>query len=128
MFDVARLFARRAQQHRDVVGDLITRHRDHAGVTNRTASEQRKIGSTAANIDEANADLHLIRRQAGRSRRERLQHQLHHVQTTTTNALLNIVRSGHGTSDDVNLDLQPTATHAERTAHAFLSVDDVFLR
>ena len=128
MLDVARLFARGAQQHGDVVGDLIPRHRDHAGVTNRTACEQRKIRGATANVNQAHANLHLIRCQARRRRCERLQHQLHHVQTAAANALFDIVGSRHRTGDDVNFDLQPTTAHAKRTAHAFLPVDDVFLR
>src|SRR5207247_11310919 len=42
-------------------------------------------------------------------------------------ALHTILPGRHGAGDDVHLDLEPYAAHAQRLAHAVLAVDDEFL-
>ena len=61
-------------------------------------------------------------------RSQRLQHQVTHLQPAAAHAFHDVLRRRHGAGDDVHLDLEAHAAHAQRLAHAVLAVDDEFLR
>ena len=58
--DLLGILRRRAQRHRDVVGDLIAGDRNHRGVANRAFGEDGHVGSATADVDQADAQLLLV--------------------------------------------------------------------
>ena len=120
---------RRAQRHRDVVGHLVAGDRDHRRVPDRAAREHREIGRAAADVHEADARAPssssfstAIDEASGcriTSFTTSPQRRTHLVMFSTADT---------APGDDVHLDLEAHAAHAERLAHVLLPVDDEFLR
>ena len=119
---------RRAQRHRDVVGDLVAGDRDHRRVADRAVGEHRDVGRAAADVDQADAQLLLVVVQHRDRRGERLQDHVLHLEAAAAHALDDVLDRRHRAGDDVHLHLEPHAAHAERLAHVLLPVDDEFLR
>ncbi len=89
--------------------------------------EDRNVGGAAADVEQAHAKVFFILGQHGPRRGERLQDQVLHLDAAAAHALDDVLRCGHGTRDDVHLDLEPHARHADRLAHILLAIDDEFL-
>src|SRR5665811_1751589 len=53
--DVFGILRRRAQCHRDVIGDLVAGNRYHSGMADRAAGEYRDVGGAAADVHQAHA-------------------------------------------------------------------------
>src|SRR6266704_2575375 len=119
--------SRRAQGHRDIVGDLIAGDRYDGRMADRAFAEHRDVARSAADVDQAHAELFFVLGERGERGRKRLQDQIVYLQAAAAHALDDILRGRHGAGDDVHLDLEPYAAHAERLAHAVLAVDDEFL-
>ena len=107
--------------------DLVARDRDHAGVADRALRENRDVGGAAADIDEAHAEVFLVFRQHRGGGRQRLQDQVIHFEPAAAHALDDVLRRRNRAGDDVHVDFQAHAAHAERFAHVALAVDDEFL-
>ena len=114
---------RRAQPDRDVVGDVIAAERDDRGVPDGAVAEERDVGGAAADVDEEDAQLLLLGGQHRLRRGERLQHDVLHREAGAVDAPDHVLHRGDGAGDDVHLDLEPHAGHAERLPHAVLVVD-----
>src|SRR6266581_2808775 len=119
--------SRRAQGHCDIVGDLIAGDRYDGRMADRAFAEHRDVARSAADVDQAHAELFFVLGERGERGRKRLQDQIVYLQAAAAHALDDILRGRHGAGDDVHLDLEPYAAHAERLAHAVLAVDDEFL-
>ena len=96
-------------------------------MTDRAFAENRNVRRAAADIDQHHAEFLFVFRQHRERRRERLQDQIVHFQSTATHALDDVLRRRDRSGDDVHLDFEPHAAHAERLAHSVLPVDDEFL-
>ena len=72
--DLLRVGDRRAQADGDVVGEVIAADRDHAGVPEAAALEDREVGRAAADVHERDAELLLVVRQHRFARRQLLEH------------------------------------------------------
>src|SRR5262245_7258564 len=118
---------RRAQRHRDVVGDLVARDRDHGGMPDRAVREDGDIGGAAADVEQAHAEVFLVLRQHRARGGEGLQDEVVHLQATAAHALHDVLRRRHRARDDMHLDLEAHARHADRLAHVLLAVDDELL-
>src|SRR5450631_1529624 len=121
------VLGRRAQRHRDVVGDLVARDRDDRRVLDRAVGEDRDVGRAAADVHEAHAQVALVVEEDRVGGGEGLQHEVAHLQPAAAHALHDVLRGRHRARDDVHLHLEAHAAHAEGLAHAALAVDDEFL-
>src|SRR5690348_5545608 len=54
------VLGRRAQRHRDVVGDLVAGDRDHRRVLDRAVGEHGHVGGAAADVHQAHAQVLLV--------------------------------------------------------------------
>src|SRR5690606_26747270 len=127
-FDFFGELRRRAQRHRDIVGYLIARNRNYAGVANRPFGENRDIRRAPADIDQTYAQLALVVGQHGITRRQLLENDVFHFETAAADAFLDVLCGIHRTRHQMHLRLKADAGHAERLLDAFLTVEDVFLR
>ena len=125
--DGFRIRRRRAQGHRNVIGDLVARDRDDRRVADRTMREDRDVGGAAADIDKAHAQVLLVLGEDRARRGQRLEDQVVDFQPAAAHALHDVLRRRHRAGHDVNLYFQPHAGHADRLAHVLLAVDDVLL-
>ena len=62
------------------------------------------------------------------ARRERLQNNVHDIESRSIDTLDNVLRRGHGAGDDMDIDFKPIARHAQRLADALLPIDHKFAR
>ena len=87
------------------------------------------IGRAAADVHQADAELLLVVVQHRHRRGERLQdHVLAPRGRSGARTSVMFSDRGDGAGDDVHLDFEAHAAHAERLAHVLLPVDDEFLR
>src|SRR6185369_13940792 len=125
--DVLGLAGRRAQRHGDVVGDLVAGDRNHRGVADGALSPHRDVGRAAADVDQADAEILLVLGEYGVARGQRLQHEVIDLEAAAAHALDDVLGRRDGAGDDMGLDLEAHAAHADRLADAVLAVDDEFL-
>jgi hypothetical protein len=83
----------------------------------------RDLGRASADVDEADAELLLVRREDRLGRGELLEHELHDLDPGLVHARDDVLRDRDGRRDDVDVDLEPAADHPERVGHAVLPVD-----
>ena len=126
--DLLGLGQRRAQADGDVVGEVIAADRDDAGVPHRAALVDDDVGGAAADVDEGDAELLLVARQHRFGRGELAQRRLHHVDAGAVDAGDQVLRRAGRAVDDVDVDLEARAGHADRRADAVLLVDHEVLR
>ena len=122
------VLGRRAESHRDVAGDQVASDRDHRRVANRTALVDRDVAGAAADVDQADAEIALVRRQHRVGRRQVLKHETFHRQPAALDALVEVLRGRKRAGHHVDLGFQAHAGHTDRVLNAFLAVDHVFLR
>src|SRR4026207_1337618 len=105
---------RRAQGHRDVVGDLVSRDRNHRGMPDCAVGEDRDVGGAAAHVEQAHAEFLLVLRQHRARRGEGLQDEVVHLKPAAAHALHDVLRRRNRPGDDVHLHLQAHPRHADR--------------
>ncbi len=93
----------------------------------RAVGEDRDVRGAAADVDQADAEVALVVEEHGVGGGERLQHEVAHLEPAAAHALHDVLRRRHGAGDDVHLDLEAHAAHAQRLAHAALAVDHELL-
>ena len=92
-----------SQRHGDVVCHLITRDRDHGRVPNCTIGEHCDVGRATADVHHAHAQLTLIVREHRMTRRNLLEDNVPHTQTTAFDALLDVLGGVHGAGNQMHL-------------------------
>ena len=102
--------------------------RDDAGVPHGAALVDDDVGGAAADVDEGDAELLLVARQHRLGRGQLAQRRLHHVDAGAVDAGDQVLRRAGGAVDDVDVDLEARAGHADRRADAVLLVDHEVLR
>ena len=112
-----------AEPDREVCRDVIAAHRNHARVHDAAAREHCDIACPAADIDDDHTALDLVLGDDRLRRREHLQHHVVDVEPCLVDNLDHILDRGVGAGDDVRIDFEPVARHADGVAHAFLTVD-----
>ena len=85
------------------------------------------IGRTAADVDDAYAQIFFVFSQNSLTARQRLKHDLIHLQTATMDTFLDVLQGGIGTGNDMYAGIESDAAHTDRFFDAGLVVDDVFL-
>ena len=118
----------RAQPDRHVVGDVIAPQRQDRRVPDGAVAEERHVGGAAADVDEDDAQLLLVGEEHRLGRGQRLEHDVLHGQPGAVHRADDVLHGRHRAGDDVHLDLQAHARHADRLPHAVLVVDDERLR
>ena len=81
------------------------------------------LGRPAADVDEADAELLLVRRQHGLGRGELLEDELHDLDARLVHAGHDVLGHGDGRRDDVDVGLEPAPDHPERVGDPVLAVD-----
>src|SRR5947209_672179 len=119
---------RRAQSDRDVARDVIAAHGKNREVARRAVVVDDDVGRAGADLDEANSELDLLRRQHALAAGEPGADDVLDVEAGAMNALDHVLHGGLCARDDVGLDLESVAGHADRVAHAVLAVDGVRAR
>src|SRR5690606_10424178 len=119
---------RRCAQHGgDIAGNLVACDRNNCRVANRTARVNRDISRAAANVDQHNTQLFLVRRQASQAGRQGLQNQVLYFQAATANALHNILCGTDGAGHNMHAHFQAQAAHPNGFTYIFLRIDNEFL-
>src|SRR6266545_3916265 len=122
------LVQRRAQADRDVARDVVAADRQHGHVPRRAVVVDDDVGRPGADLDEAHAELDLLRRQHALARREPGAHHVLDIEARAVHALDHVLDRRLGAGDDVGLDLQAVAGHADGVADPVLAVDGVGAR
>ena len=84
--DLLGLGNRRAQADGDVVGEVIAADGDHRGVPEAAALEDREVGGAAADVEQRDAELLLVRRQHRFGRRQLADHRIDHLDAGAVDA------------------------------------------
>src|SRR6202171_3644266 len=100
-------------------------HRQHRRVHHAALVEERHVGRSATDVDERNTKVELVVVEHGLSRGQYLHHQVFDAHARLVYALDHVLHRGQRTGDDVRLDLEPGARHADGVLDALLSVDHV---
>ena len=119
---------RRAQADGDVVGEVIATDGDDGGVPHAAALEDGEVGGSAADVEQRDAQLFLVRGQHRLGRRELADHRIDHFDAGPVDASHEVLRRRLAAGDDVHVDLEPGAGEADRRTDALLLVDDEILR
>src|SRR5512137_1627143 len=127
LLDALRLVGGRAQPHRHVVREVVAAQGEHRGVGDGPVREDRDVGGAAADVHQAHPQLLLVLGEGGERARQRLQHDVRHVQAGALGALDDVLRRGHRAGDDQRLGLQAHAAHADGVLDAVLVVDHELL-
>ena len=125
--DLLGVLGRRAKRHRNVAGDQVAGDRDHRGVAYRTLGVDADVGGTGADVDQRDAEHLLVFGQHGGGAGTGVEHQAIDLETAAAHAFEDVLGCTLGTGDDVNPDLEPTATHAHRLSDLMV-VDHELLR
>ena len=94
----------------------------------RPPAEEGDVGRAAPDVDQTDPEVLLVLHQNRLARRELLEHDFVHVETTPVHALDDVLRGARRAGDDMDLGFEPHARHPNRLADAVLIVHDEFLR
>ena len=119
---------RRAESDRDVVRHVIAAEREDRRVPDRALAHDRHVSCAAADVDQDDPELLLVGEEHGLGGRNRLQHDVLHVEPGAVHRADHVVDRRDGAGHDVHLGLQAHAGHADRLAHAVLVVHHERLR
>ena len=89
---------------------------------------ERDVGRPAADVDDEDAELLLVLVQDRLAGRERLEHDVVDGQAGPIHRAHHVMHGRHRAGDDVHLDLEPDARHADRLADPVAVVHDEILR
>src|SRR5918994_224110 len=112
----------------DVVGEVITADADDRRVPEAAAFENGDVGRTAADVDQRDAELLLVRREHRLAGRDLLDDAHRHLRAGPVHAGDDVVDRGRARRHDVDVDLEPGARHPDWRPDAVLFVDDEVLR
>src|SRR5580658_1819025 len=126
--DFFRFSTGRAQTDGEIVGEMIAAHWNCGGVADYAAGEGDHFGGAAADIEQAGAEFAFILREACFGGSERLKHGIVHAHAGAIYGGDDILSSGAGGGDDVDVGLEALADHADRVADIILRVERKFLR
>ena len=85
------------------------------------------IGRTAADVDDTHAQIFFVFSQNSLTARQRLKHDLIHLQTATMDTFLDVLQGGNCTGNDMYAGIETDAAHTDRLFDTGLVVDDVLL-
>src|SRR5438445_8759985 len=103
--EVLSFVERGAQPDRDVARDVVATHRQHREVPRAAVVVDDDIGRAGADLDQAHAKLHLLRRQHAFTARQPYADDILDVEARPVDALDDVLDSGLGAGDGVGLDL-----------------------
>ncbi len=92
------------------------------------ALEDGQVGRAAADVEQRHAEFALVGRQHRFGGRQLADDHVDHRDARPVHAGDEVLRGGGRAGDDVHVDLEPGAGHADRGADAVLLVDDEVLR
>src|SRR5665213_360641 len=111
------------QAHGEVAADVVASDRDHRGVDDAALGEHGHVGGAAADVDHHDAAVEFVLADHRLGGGEDLQDQVVNIEARLVDNLDHVLDGGVGAGDDVGVDLEARAGHAERVADALLSVD-----
>src|SRR5438477_7076552 len=119
---------RRPQSDGDVAGHVVAADRQHGQMPRRALVVDDDRGVARPDVDEADAEVDLLRGEHALARGKPRAHDVFDVEARPMHALDDVLDRGLSSGDDVGLDLEALAGHADRVAHALLPVDRVSAR
>ena len=114
---------RRLEAERDVAREHVAADRNRRRVDRAAQRIDGDVGRPAADIEQHDADLLLFLQQRRGRARERLEDDAQRLQAGALDALEHVGDEARAAGDDVRVDFQASAGHADRIADAFLAVD-----
>src|SRR5690606_9754598 len=107
----------------DVLGDVIAAQRDDGGVRQRSTAEHADVGRASADVDEQRGELVLTVVEDGEARGQRLYYQAVHHHAGVIGAASQVLEGPLRPGNDVDVDLEPHARHADWIFDAVVTVD-----
>src|SRR3989454_107273 len=117
----------RAEADRDVVRDVVAAERQDGRVPDRAVAEERDVSRSTADVHDDDAELFLVLVQDGVTGGQRLEDDVVHGETRTIHRADEVLDRGHRGGDDVHLDLEAHARHADGIADPLAVVHDEVL-
>jgi hypothetical protein len=118
----------RAQADRDVVRHVVAAERQDRGVPDGAVAIEGDVRGAAPDVDDEDAELLLVRVQHGLRRGEPLEHDVVDGEPGAIDGADDVLHGGDGAGDDVHLDLQAHARHADGLPDPVAVVHDEALR
>src|SRR5690242_7575299 len=118
-----RIGHRRTQADRDVVGDVVAAERQNRRVPHGAVAQQREIRGAAADVDHEHPELFLVGEEHRLCGGDGLEHDVVHGEPRTVYGADHVLHRADRGGDDVHLDFQTHAGHAEWIAHTVGVVD-----
>src|ERR1700682_5879011 len=119
------LVERGPQSDGNVAGDVVAADGQHRHVSCRTFVIDDHVGGAGADLDEADAELDLLRAEHALTAGESRADDVFDVEARAVHALDRVLDGGLGAGDDVGLDLEPAPSHADGVSDPVLTVDGV---
>src|SRR5437899_7570912 len=117
----------RAEADRDVVRDVVAAERQDGRVPDRAVTEERDVGRSTADVHDDDAEFLLVLVQDSVTGGQRLEDDVVHGETRTIHRADEVLDRGHRGGDDVHLDLEAHARHADGIADPLAVVHDKVL-
>src|SRR6266852_3177365 len=122
------LVERRSQADGDVAGHVVAADRQYRPVARSAVVVNDYAGRAGADVDEADAEVQLLSRQHALAGGEARADHVFDVEARAVHALDHVLDRGLRARDDVGLHLESMTGHADRIAHAVLTVNRVGAR
>ncbi len=120
--DLLGLGERQAQAGGNIVGDMVSAHRQHHGVPDMPIHVDGQVGRPAADIADGHAHLAFSVGEYHVAGGQRVQHELQHFHAGRADALAQVFDRALGGGDDVRLHFQTVAVHSNRHRNTVLAV------
>src|SRR5438477_2385055 len=109
----------------DIIGHVRGSHRQDRRMYHAALVEERHVGRPTPHVDQCYTQVELVVVENRLRRRQHLHHQVFDAHARLVNALDDVLHRGQGAGDDVRLDLEPGARHADGILDTLLAVHDV---
>src|ERR1044071_4996580 len=106
-----------------VVGDMVAADGEQAGVFHDAAGAHHVLGGAAADVDDQGTQLFLLVAQDGQRRGESVENDVFHLELQGFHGADGILQPVEIAVDDVDVDLDPGAEHADGILDAGLAID-----
>src|SRR5579859_2332522 len=119
----------RSQAHGNIIGKMVAPHRDGSSVTNLSLMIHNQVRGTPANVHQGHAQLAFVRCEAGQSSGQWLKNYatVRHFDSGQIDRGHNVLVSGGGGRNQVDVHFQSRPNHAHGTVDAILRIEQIFL-
>ena len=118
-------FKGKVQSNGNIVADLISSYGQDGGIIDAVVLEDGDIGSATTDIGEQDTTLSLLFSEDSLSAGKGFQNEVVNLNADATDALGQVLDGVYRRSNDVCLNIQAEAIHADRVLDPLLTIDDV---